>query len=585
MARPDPHSFRDDTQPVVEHLSWDVRTDFGTRTLDAVAELRLRSGGAGSRAAGPLDLDTRDLVIASVTADGADTTFELGRADPVMGSRLRIALPAGTAAVRICYRTSSQSTALQWCTPEQTADGTHPFLYSQCQTIHARSMLPIQDTPAVRFSYDATLRVPAGLTALMSASSAGRAEGGFRFVQRQAIPAYLLALASGRLERREIGPRSTVWAEPSQLAAAAWEFADIEQILATAEELLGPYAWGRADLLVLPPSYPYGGMENPQLIFLTPTLIAGDRSLVTVVAHEIAHAWTGNLVTAASLDHFWVNEGFTVFAEREITARMTGRELAELQAAVGRADLEADLRYLAGQPELTRLRLDLRGIDPDVASSHVALEKGYLFLRAIAESAGAERFLGFLRDFLATFRFCSVTGEEVVAFARERLPGAVDYGEWLYGTGLPADAPAIASPLLDAVSAIGQAAPEPDVAATWSADEWQVYLAGLQPPVPAELLAELDSWHHLTASTNPEILRLWLTAALRSGYPAAVPAAVDLLGRVGRLKFLKPLYDALARNPDTCVLARECFERNRSRYHPIAVTVIGTRLSQAPCGN
>ena len=508
-----------------------------------------------------------------------------------MGSRLRIALPAAAAAVRIRYRTSPRSTALQWCTPEQTADGTHPFLYSQCQTIHARSMLPIQDTPAVRFSYDAALRVPAGLTALMSASSmpaslmpasgAGPDERGFRFVQRQAIPAYLLALAVGRLDGREIGPRSTVWAEPSQLAAAAWEFAEVEQILATAERLFGPYAWGRADLLVLPPSYPYGGMENPQLIFLTPTLIAGDRSLVTVVAHEIAHAWTGNLVTAASLDHFWVNEGFTIFAERAITTRMIGRDLTELRAAVGLADLEADLRYLAGQPELTRLRLDLRGIDPDVASSHVALEKGYLFLRAIAESAGAERFLGFLRDYLTAFRFRSVTGEEVVAFAREQLPGAVDYDEWLYGTGLPPGTPAISSPLLDAVVAIGQAAPEPDVAAAWSADEWQVYLAELRPPVPAALLAELDRRYQLTASANPEILRLWLTAALGSGYPAAVPAAVDLLGRVGRLKFLKPLYDALAENPDTRVLARECFDRNRGRYHPIAVTVISTRLSQA----
>lgn len=582
MARPDPHSFRDDSQPVVEHLSWDVLADFGTRTLDAVAELRLRPGGPGRVPAGPLDLDTRDLVIASVTADGADAAFELAAADRVMGSRLRIELPAGAAVVRIGYRTSPGSTALQWCTPEQTADGTDPFLYSQCQTIHARSMVPIQDTPAVRFSYDAAVRVPAGLTALMSASSAGQGEGAFLFSQRQAIPAYLLALAAGRLEGREIGPRSKVWAEPSRLAAAAWEFAEVERILATAEEVLGPYAWGRADLLVLPPSYPYGGMENPQLIFLTPTLITGDRSLVDVLAHEIAHAWTGNLVTAASLDHFWVNEGFTVFAEREITARLAGRDVAELQAAVGRADLEADLRYLAGRPELTRLRLDLRGVDPDVASSHVALEKGYLFLRAIAESVGAERFAAFLCGYLADFRLRSVTGEQVAAYAGERLPGAVDYDEWLFGTGLPADAPVVTSPLLEAVRAVGQAAPDPGAAAAWNADEWQAYLAGLESPVSVALLAGLDARHQLTTSANPEILRLWLTVGLRSGYPAAVPAAVGLLGRVGRLKYLKPLYDALAGDPATRAIAQECFAANRDKYHPIAVAVIGARLSQSP---
>jgi leukotriene-A4 hydrolase len=262
VARPDPHSYRDDTQPVVGHLRWEVRADFPARTLEAAAELRLRSGRTESRAAGVLDLDTRDLIITSVTADGADTAFELAQADPVMGSRLRIALPAATAAVRICYRTSSRSTALQWCTPEQTADGTHPFLYSQCQTIHARSMLPIQDTPAVRFSYEATLRVPAGLTALMSASSAGQGGDGFRFVQPRAIPAYLLALAVGRLEGREIGPRSTVWAEPSQLAAAAWEFAGVEQILAAAEELLGPYAWDRATCWCCRRATPTGGWRT-----------------------------------------------------------------------------------------------------------------------------------------------------------------------------------------------------------------------------------------------------------------------------------------------------------------------------------
>ncbi|MBB2910503.1 aminopeptidase N [Streptosporangium becharense] len=580
MALPDPHSHRDDTQPTVEHLSWDVRADFDSRVLDAVAELRL----AGARP-GPLDLDTRDLEITSVTAGDAELAWELGAPDPVMGSRLRIELPEGAGTVRIAYRTSPGSTALQWCLPEQTADGTHPFLYSQCQTIHARSMVPIQDTPAVRFSYEATLRVPAELTALMSATttsvSTSGDEGVYGFRQDQTMPSYLLALAVGRLDGKEIGPRSIVWAEPSVLEAAAWEFAEVEEMVTTAEDILGPYAWGRVDLLVLPPSYPYGGMENPQLIFLTPTLITGDRSLVALLAHEIAHAWTGNLVTAASLDHFWVNEGFTIYAEREITSRMVGRDLTELQAAVGRSDLEKDLHYLADRPELTCLRLRLNGVDPDVASSYVALEKGYLFLRAIAESVGADRFRRFLRDYLDTFRFRALTGEDVVAYARAELSEAVDYDEWLFGTGLPDDAPTIVSPLLDAVRAVGQTVPDEETAGRWSADEWQAYLAGLRAPLPAELMEELDARFGLTTSANQEILRLWLLVALRSGYRPAVPATIDLLGRVGRLKFLKPLYDALADDPETRELAEECFARNGGRYHPIATTVITARLAKA----
>jgi len=576
MARPDPHSYRDDTQPTVQHLSWDATADFRARVLDAEAELRLRGSGPGH-----LDLDTRDLEIRSVTSGGSDLAYQLAAADPVMGRRLRIDLPPGVASVRISYQTSPRSTALQWCTPEQTADGAHPFLYSQCQTIHARSLLPVQDTPAVRFTYQATLRAPAELTALMSATATGGADGAWGFLQDQAIPAYLLALAIGRLAGREVGPRSTVWAEPSVLDAAAWEFADVEQMLATAEAVLGPYAWGRADLLVMPRSYPYGGMENPGLIFVTPTLLTGDRSLVSLVAHEIAHAWTGNLVTAASLDHFWLNEGFTVYVEREIISRLAGRDLTELQAAVGLADLKRDLSYLADRPELTKLRLDLRGVDPDVASSYVALEKGYLFLRAIAESVGLARFTEFLRDYLREFRLRSLTGEEAVSFARARFGEAVDYDEWLHGVGLPAGAPRPTSSLLDAVRAVGQAPPDPAKAAAWTSDEWQVYLCELDPVVPADLLAELDGRYALTSSANLEIRHLWLLAALRSGYEPAVRATVDLLGHVGRLKFLKPLYDALASRPATRAIADECFARYRDRYHPIAVAVISSRLAQA----
>ena len=364
------------------------------------------------------------------------------------------------------------------------------------------------------------------------------------------------------------------------LAAAGWEFAEVETILQAAESVMGEFPWQRADLLVLPPSYPYGGMENPQLIFLTPTLVAGDRSLVNVLAHEIIHHWTGDMVTCASLEHFWLNEGFTVFGERKVTEVLLGTDDAELEAAIGRASLEEDLRYLADKPELTRLRLSLSGIDPDVSSSWVALEKGYLFLRAIEESVGRERFAEFLHGYLDRFRFRALSGEEFVMHARRELGEAVDYDEWLYGSGLPADAPVSHSALLDRLRAIGNSLPDKDFAATWSPTCWQVYLGQLVAPVDLALLAALDDAYGLTGGSNTDILAAWLLLGLRSDYLPAVPATVSLLGRVGRLKYLKLLYDALADRPDTGQLALDVFAANRQKYHPIAIGVVSARLQQ-----
>jgi aminopeptidase N len=396
MARLDPHSVADSHQPRTRHLEWDARVDFETKRLHAVATLHFTTPAT---APGPLDLDARRLFVSKVTdLDGVLLTWEALPGDDILGTPLRITVLPGTKGVRVEYHTAPDASALQWLEPSMTQGAKQPFLFSQCQAIHARSVVPCQDTPSIRITYRASLEVPEALVAVMAAApksestTAGRRT--FHFEMPQAIPPYLLAFAVGDLASKDLSPRSRVYAEPGLLASAAWEFAEVERQLNAAENLFGPYDWDRFDLLVMPPSFPYGGMENPRLTFLTPTLLAGDRSMVNVVAHELAHSWTGNLVTNTTAEHFWLNEGFTVFAERRILEALDGKEVAELHAALGRADLDdAVARFEKdGKPELTKLRTRLDGIDPDEAFSVVPYEKGYLFLRALEAAAGREAF-------------------------------------------------------------------------------------------------------------------------------------------------------------------------------------------------
>ncbi|MCW5808024.1 MAG: M1 family peptidase, partial [Deltaproteobacteria bacterium] len=393
MARRDPHSYNDDTQAETVALDWRARVDFATRTLVAEARLHLRAASTGN-----LDLDTRGLAIEGVfDGEGRQLAYTLHPEEPILGSRLEVALVAPTEVVKIRYRTSPEASALQWLEPAQTAGGTLPFLFSQCQAIHARSVVPLQDTPRLRIRFTAELEVPADLVAVMAAADRGRAGNVARFEMPEAIPPYLIAFAVGDLATRDLSRRARVVAEPSLLVAAAEEFAGVEAMIAAAEALFGPYDWERFDMLVMPSSFPYGGMENPRLTFLTPTLIAGDRSNVNVVGHELAHAWTGNLVTNANAEHFWLNEGFTVYAERRIIEALEGRELAELHAALGRRELDAAIARFGSRPELTKLRTQLAGVDPDEAFSLVPYEKGYLFLRALEEAAGRGKFDAWLR--------------------------------------------------------------------------------------------------------------------------------------------------------------------------------------------
>ncbi|PYQ21259.1 MAG: hydrolase/aminopeptidase [Acidobacteria bacterium] len=590
MARLDPHSCVDSEQRPPRHLRLDLTVDFEARHLAGEAALVLAEGHAGA-----LDLDTKGLTVHEArTERGSPVPFVLGPEDPVLGRRLRLEPPRGAVEVRLRYETSPDALGLQWLTAEQTEGGRHPFLFSQCQPIHARTLAPVPDSARVRLTYEAAITVPEALTAVMSAGPAGTRPGPrphtrtFLFAMPQPIPTYLLALAVGRLESRDLSSRSRVWAEPETVDAAAREFAGTEDMLGKAEGLFGPYEWDRYDMLVLPPAFPYGGMENPRMTFLTPTLLAGDRSLVDVVVHELAHSWTGNLVTNATMDHFWLNEGFTVWAERRILEALHGEEVATLAWAIGEAALRSSLERFGADSPLTRLRTDLAGMDPDDAFSAIPYEKGSRLVALLERAVGRLRWDRFMREYVGRFRFTSITTEEFLAFLDQTLPGAsatVAARRWLYEPGMPENAPAFRSPSLQSLTALAQAWPQgrrpsPGDAARWSPSELLVYLQHLPRELPLASCRWLDESLKLTGRSNYEILVEWLTIAGGSDYEPAFPRLREVLTRVGRMKFLRPLYHALGRHPRTRALAREVFTEASPRYHALSRRVAASLIEK-----
>jgi aminopeptidase N len=594
VPRIDPHSFCDDAHPHVVALSWSATVDFEARVLRARATLHLDEATTTARS---LDLDTRALELHAVSDDtGRSVAFEVAPPDAILGQRLTLTLEAGVRSVTITYATAPDASALQWLEPAQTAGGAAPFLFSQCQAIHARSVVPLQDTPSRRITFRASLRVPAKLRGLMAAGFVDRVveEDGEWAVERwdmpQPIAPYLFALAVGDLTSMDLGPRSRVWAEPSVVADAAWEFGEIDGMLEAGERLFGPYAWERFDVLVMPPSFPYGGMENPRLTFVTPTLLAKDRSQVRVIAHELAHAWTGNLVTNANAEHFWLNEGWTRYAEVRISEAVEGVDVAALLAAICRGELEetVDRMLREGRGGLTQLRTHLEGVDPDEAFSTVPYDKGELFLRSIERVVGRERFDAFARRYLDTFRFRALTTEEFLAFTERELPGVlatVGADRWVHGEGLPETAPEASSERLKVVVAMGDAVPPAGTAL--SSTEWNLWLDRSPRPRPPSECATLDERFGFTKTGNMEVKVAWLRVAIPSKFDDVLPEVERVLCTVGRMKYLNPLYaallarDDLPRGPGGAHWARAVFERARDSYHPIARAVVLGRLTKA----
>ncbi len=588
MARIDPHSYFDTDQPRTKHVRLRWQVDFHTHQLTGTATLLFETSSSGTA-----DLDSKGLTITSVqTPTGHHIPYALGADEPILGRKLQLQLPAETTEVTITYRTSPEALALQWLDPTQTSGKRHPFLFSQCQAIHARTLAPLQDTPRARVTYDAEVTVPEPLTAVMSAAPGGQwpASSGptFAFAMPQPIPPYLLALAVGHLESRELSPRSRIWAEPETVDAAAYEFADVEAMLACAEALFGPYEWERYDMLVLPPSFPYGGMENPRMTFLTPTVLAGDRSLVDVVAHELAHAWTGNLVTNATMEHFWLNEGFTTWAERRILAALHWSDVEVLAWSMGQHALDAAVARFGIDSPLTRLRTQLQGVDPDDAFSTIPYEKGARFVVVLERAVGRQRFEQFLRDYMHRFRFQSITTEEFLQFLDAQLPGAAEQvlaQQWLYETGMPLNAPVFTSAKLEELRSLAQAwtagaRPTAVQLQQWSPLEVLVFLQHLPRELDHASLAWLDAQLHLTGRGNYEIVVEWLTIAAGSDYEPVFGRIREVLTQVGRMKFLRPLFVALGKHARTQQLGHELYDTAQATYHSLSRRVIEAVMAQ-----
>lgn len=590
MARRDPHSYYDDSQPKIMSFDLALGVDFEKRRLAGKVKLFFERD-----AVGPVHLDSRDLEIKKVSLeDGTELKYKLHPKDSVLGSLFEILFGSPSKSVVVEYEVTESASALQWLSPSQTKGKSQPFLFSQCQAIHARSLVPLQDSPAVRVTYTASMTVPAPLTAVMAAGSAGtsedpgKGEKTYFFKMPQPIPPYLFAFAAGRIAAKEVGPRTRIWAEPEVLDKAAYEFEETENMIKEAEALFGPYEWERFDLLVLPPSFPYGGMENPRLTFLTPTLIAGDRSLVAVVVHELAHSWTGNLVTNANAEHFWINEGFTVWAERRILEKLYGSEAAVMSYAQGFNSLKGALDRFGSDSPFTFLVTKLEGVNPDDVFSEVPYEKGCLFLRLLEETVSRPAWDRFIRAYIEKYRFTSIETTELKSFIETHFPGIMDKvggDEWLFSPGIPENCPQIQSQRLDFISNISAAFkhgtyPSSAEISAMNTSEKLVYLQGLGRPLSREECVWLETNFELKNVSNSEILCEWLTIAAASDYEPAFPKIRAFLSEVGRMKYLRPIYKAMASSERTRTLAAEIYGATKESLHQLSANVIGQEIEK-----
>jgi aminopeptidase N len=592
----DEFSYAEPDKVKTTALALDLAVDFAKKEIAGTATYTL---DWVDPKANQLVLDTRDLTIEKAEAVGKDGQYEplhyaLAPADKLLGSKLAIDVPERNATVRVAYHTSPEASGLQWLAPSMTEGKQQPFMFSQSQQIHARSWVPLQDTTQVRFTYTAHVTAPKDAMVLMSGNSDPKAErdGDYSFTMPQKIPSYLLAIAAGDLVFRPTSDRSGVWAEPAMADKAQHEFEDTGKMIDAAEKLYGPYRWGRYDILVLPPSFPYGGMENPTMTFATPTVIVGDKSLVSLVAHELAHSWSGNLVTFATSRDAWLNEGVTTYVQYRITEALYGEDVAAMEEVIDRDELKHE--FTDANKPLQPLSVKPGDLDdPDDNLSSTVYTKGAWFMQFLEQRFGRDVFDAFLRGYFDHFAFQSITTAQfrdyAIANLLDKHPGTVSQAEfdaWLYDPGVPATAPQVKSQRFAVVDAARIAwsgtgkLPVPQLTAPWTTQEWVHFLEGMPDTLKPEQMAALDAAYHFTGTHNGEIAMRWYPLAVRSGYHAADGAIADFIARVGRRKLIMPIYAELVKTPEGLAFAKDVFARAKAGYHPITTGSVEAAIAQ-----
>ncbi|EJG00865.1 hydrolase/aminopeptidase [Flavobacterium sp. F52] len=578
----DEHSYSKPELAVAKHLDLDIKVDFDTQTISGKASWTIDNISKGNE----IIFDENTLNITKVTLgdEEKETKFELGKDTEFHGKPLHITIEPNTTKVNIYYNTTKDGVALQWLKPEQTADKKKPFVFSQGESVWSRTWIPCQDSPGVRFTYNAKVTVPKDLLAVMSAVNPQKKNetGVYTFKQDKAIPSYLMAIAVGDIEFQAIDKRTGVYAEPSVLKSAAYEFAELGKMVNAAEKLYGPYRWGRYDVLVSPPSFPYGGMENPNLTFLTPGVLAGDRSLTSLLAHELGHSWSGNLVTNATWDDIWLNEGFTTYVEHRIGEAIFGKKEFDMQNVITNKELVDNVAEYGDTNPDTRLKVSLTGRNPDDGISMIPYVKGYSFLRVIENAVGRDKFDPFIKNYFDSHAFQSITTEDFVKYLNENLikgdkalADKIQLDNWIYKPGIPSNIVPVSSADFDAIDAIQKSWRETGVAGlskkiTTTAEK-QHFIDHLPADITAKEMEAIDKEFNFTKGGNFIIKRQWFVQAIRHQYKAADPAIEQFLIGSSRTGSIMMLYKEMVKTPEGKVWAKKVFDKAKSGYHATTI--------------
>ncbi|WP_347050358.1 hydrolase/aminopeptidase [Flavobacterium olei] len=581
----DEHSYSKPELAVVKHLDLDIKVDFDTQTISGKASWSIDNISKGNE----IIFDENTLNITKITLgdDEKETKFELGKDTEFHGKPLHITIEPNTTKVNIYYSTTKDAVALQWLTPEQTADKKKPFLFSQGESVWSRTWIPCQDSPGIRFTYNAKVTVPKDLLAVMSAVNPQEKNntGVYTFKQDKEIPSYLMAIAVGDIQFKAIDKRTGVYAEPSVLKNAAYEFAELGKMVNAAEKLYGPYRWGRYDVLVLPPSFPYGGMENPNLTFLTPGVIAGDRSLTSLLAHELGHSWSGNLVTNATWDDIWLNEGFTTYVEHRIGEAIFGKKEFEMQNVITNKELVDNVAEYGNTNPDTRLKVSLTNRNPDDGISMIPYVKGYAFLRVIENAVGREKFDLFIKNYFDSHAFKSITTEDFVKYINENLikgdktlADKIKLEDWIYKPGIPSNILPVSAADFDAIDAIQKSWRETGVTdlskkITTTAEK-QHFIDHLPADITVKEMEAIDKEFNFTKGGNFIIKRQWFVQSIIHQYKPAYPAIEQFLIGISRTGSVMMLYKEMVKTPQGKVWAKQVFEKAKSGYHATTIQAV-----------